>query len=372
MTELENLLEELTKPLTFGDRTHSVGEAIRALLERAIAEDKARFVTQGAFKRRLEQSHGLDLRGQAHLDKSSPLPGTIDCIEAERARIVSLLSEIEDLKQANTDLKDAQDCLSRESGRQKADLDRKTSEIAGLKYLQAEPKGLQAAVEGLTESLTKSTTKVLALKGEIERINQTRDREVEAYAKEVLNLQGHVRILKEKLSYAENKATALESETYVRNLDQALAKVQDLEATNKNLHERIAALVSERDQAQIRTEGQTDLIQDLETRLELQTKWGKGLSETLGRKVAQLEQAEAEIESLKPTKKVQKTRYAIQSDHCGDPNDNFRVYLTTEQYNHQMRQVNSTWVCPHGHQAHWDDDWHESIEAQNLCYGVDE
>ena len=296
MTELETLLEELTKPLTFGDRTHSVGEAIRALLERAIAEDKARFVTQGAFKRRLEESL-----------KSPKNPGKVT-----------------------------------------------------------------TTVEGLTESLTKSTTKVLALKGEIERINQTRDQEVEAYAKEVLNLQGHVRILKEQLSYAENKATALESETYVRNLDQALAWGKDLEATNKNLHERIAALVSERDQAQIRTEGQTDLIQDLETRLELQTKWGKGLSETLGRKVAQLEQAEAEIERLKPTKKVQKTRYAVQSGHCGDPNDNFRVYLTTEQYNHQMRQVGEEWVCPHGHQATWDDDWHESIEAQNLCYGVDE
>ena len=61
-----------------------------------------------------------------------------------------------------------------------------------------------------------------------------------------------------------------------------------------------------------------------------------------------------------------KTPYAVQAGHCGDPADNHRVYLTLEQYNRQMRSPDHTWCCPHGQEATWDDDWHESEEAQNL------
>ncbi len=61
-----------------------------------------------------------------------------------------------------------------------------------------------------------------------------------------------------------------------------------------------------------------------------------------------------------------KTPYAVQSGHCGDPDDNFRVYLAKDEYNRQMRSPNATWCCPHGHQAHWDDDWYESEEAQEI------
>lgn len=56
-----------------------------------------------------------------------------------------------------------------------------------------------------------------------------------------------------------------------------------------------------------------------------------------------------------------KTPWAVTSGHCGDTNDDFRVYLTCDDYTAQLRNPDSGWVCPHGVQAHWDDDWHEGF-----------
>ncbi len=54
-----------------------------------------------------------------------------------------------------------------------------------------------------------------------------------------------------------------------------------------------------------------------------------------------------------------KTPWAVRSGHCGNKDDGFRVYLTRDQYNSQMRAPSSMWVCPHGIQAHWDDGWYD-------------
>lgn len=56
-----------------------------------------------------------------------------------------------------------------------------------------------------------------------------------------------------------------------------------------------------------------------------------------------------------------KTPWAVQSGHCGDPEDGFRVYLSKGEYTRQLSHPNCGWVCPHGIQAHWDDTWYEDF-----------
>ena len=55
-----------------------------------------------------------------------------------------------------------------------------------------------------------------------------------------------------------------------------------------------------------------------------------------------------------------KTAWAVKSGHCGDADDEFRVYLTHEEYVAQLSSANTGWVCPHGIQAHWDDAWNDA------------